>query len=391
MISYSEALDLVLAEPLKLAAETVEVAKAHWRFLAREVRAPLPLPRFDNSSVDGYAFPSLGPERRFRIVNVSAAGDANFSHVLPGQCWRVFTGAPVPPGTYGVAMQEDVRIDGDWAEPGDVHEGQFIRRAGEEFKAGDVILSAGGLLTPAATALAASVVSEVEVSRLPRVALLITGSEIARHGDELEAGQIFESNSFAISAALSRLRITPWSVQFVGDDRTETIAAVRGAIENCDILIVTGGVSVGDRDFVKFAFEECGVAQVFWRAALKPGKPVYFGRLPEKAVFGLPGNPMSALVTYTLLVEPFLKAGMGALEPEPCRISTTILEDFRHAPGRTEFVPGVFEESGVRPIQGQGSHMLGGLARANALIDIPSDCELVPAGSVIHAIPFGVN
>lgn len=374
-----------------LAAETVGVAKAHRRFLAREVRAPLPLPRFDNSSVDGYAFPNVGPERRFRIVNVSAAGDANFSHVLPGQCWRVFTGAPVPPGTYAVAMQEDVRIDGDWAEPGDLREGQLIRRAGEEFKAGDVILSSGSLLTPAATAIAASVVSEVVVSRLPQVALLITGSETARHGDELEAGQIFESNSFAISAALSKLGIRPSSVHFVGDDRAETIAAVRGAIENCDVLIVTGGVSVGERDFVKSAFEECGVAQVFWRIALKPGKPVYFGRLPEKAVFGLPGNPMSALVTYTLLVEPFLKACMGAFEPEPRRISTTLLEEFRHTPGRREFVPGVFEENGVRPMQGQGSHMLGGLARANALVDIPSDCELVPAGSAVQAVPFGVN
>ena len=179
MIAYTEALRLVLADPLKLATEDAEVAKAYRRFLTRDLRAPFPLPRFDNSSVDGYAFALPANNRRFRISNTSAAGDANFSQIYLGQCWRVFTGAPVPPGTYAVAMQEDVRIDGDWAEPVDLREGQLIRRAGEEFKSGDVVLRAGSLLNPAATALAASIVSMVEVSTLPRVALLITGSEMS--------------------------------------------------------------------------------------------------------------------------------------------------------------------------------------------------------------------
>lgn len=375
-----------------LEPEEISIEKCAGRVLAEPLIAPFALPRFDNSAVDGYAVGSGAQE--FRVVGAISAGDAPTRALDQDSAVRIFTGAQVPVHAFSVVMQEDVVRSNDCIRLAEIPApGQHIRRAGEEVAAGQEVLPKGTALNPAGAALLASFGFEkISVHRLPRVAIVITGAELIKCGP-LGDGAIYESNSYGLLAALRSVRIVPNHISLVQDSLEETRASLTTALEIADVVITTGGVSVGDKDVVRAALHQLGVSEVFWKVAIKPGKPIYFGRLGSKYVFGLPGNPLSVLATYTLFVEPFIKALCGYPFAEPLRLPGVVAETIHHKPGRMELVPAVHRTSDsklvVEAISGQGSHMLSGMARATGWIEVPKDSERISQGAVVRFYPIG--
>lgn len=381
MISYDQALALVLERAEPFGVEIVALHHAANRVLAHDLVGTFPLPRFDNSAVDGYALGHPDQTETWRVAREVFAGDSPGSPLAEGECVRIFTGAPVPPGTSTVVMQEDAEIMmGEERIRARAERGKNIRRAGEEVEAGAVVLDAKTTINAAGIGVAATLgLDSIPVFRAPRVGILVTGAELVAPGSELSEGQIFESNRAAVTALLGASGISPEYAEVVSDSPQQTEGAFRRSLECCDVVIVTGGISVGDRDIVRSTLEQLGVEEVFWKVAIKPGKPVYMGRFGGKTVFGLPGNPLSVIATYTLLVKPFLRAVMGFAEPGPDRVNAKVSTPVSHKLGRREFIPAVIRDlSGdmvVSPILGQGSHMLSGMARANSFIDMPAEVE----------------
>jgi len=305
-----------------LPPERVPLAEAHGRALAEEVRADRPLPPFDNSQMDGYALRAADAPRggtRLPVAFEVFAGDAGSRPLPPGACARVFTGAPLPPGADAVEMQEEVRRAGGKATflraavPG-----RFVRRAGADVAPGTVALPAGLELDAGAIGLAAALGRpELTVFRRPRVGILATGDEIVPLGGLAGPGRVFESNGHQLAAACAEAGAVPVRLPLAGDDPASlrrSLSAARGL----DALVSIGGVSVGDRDLVRAGLTGSGARLDFWRVAMRPGKPVAFGRWGPMAVFGLPGNPASSLVTFELFVRPALRrlaglAGTGRL------------------------------------------------------------------------------
>lgn len=357
MISLEEAWQLVSEEAFRPSTEPVALERACGRRLAEPIASRLASPRFDNSAMDGWAVgSSVGP---WQVVGESLAGLGFGRALQAGEAVRIFTGAPIPPGAHGVLPQEDALHDAGKVYGGPVRPGAHVRLAGEEFQLGAPLLAEGTLLGPLEIGLLASQgVDTVRVECLPRVALLLTGDELVEPGDALGPDAIYESNGLMLSSALRAdgLELCP---RRVPDDP----AALEDALGvDADLVLTVGGVSVGDRDYVRHAVQRQGGQIRFAGVAIKPGKPVAFGRLPgDRAWFGLPGNPMSAWVTLMLLVRPWYG------RPPRFRASR-MAEPVSAKPGRDAFVPVEERSSGeVSPIPCVGSHSVGVLARADGL------------------------
>lgn len=320
LLSFEIARARLLATARRTGVETVDLAEASGRVLASDLVAPLPLPPFDHSAMDGYAvasrdFTTSGPWT-LAVHGESRAGSPAPA-LVPGSACRIFTGAPLPPDADAVVMQENARREGDTLHLDQaVRAGQHVRRAGEDLAKGHLALAAGTRLSAGALALAAMCgTGGIPVLRRPRVTVLCTGDELRRAGDVEQPGTIFESNSVALAAlarqAGAEVRIAP----IVRDDPDATHAAVRAALEGTDLLLTVGGVSVGDHDVVRPSLERAGASLDFWRVAIKPGKPLAVGRTPSAHVMGLPGNPASALVTFAVFGMPLLRAMQGDARP----------------------------------------------------------------------------
>lgn len=398
--SFADALATVLAEARSLGHETVPLDAARGRVLAQDIVAPFDLPRFDNTSVDGYAVHVTDVDRANRegsaellLDMVIPAGEALRGRELkPGCAARVLTGSPLPVGTSAVVMQEDVEIRGDQLRvAAGISTGQCIRRQGEEFRTGEVVVRRGQRLTPPVCSLAATMgLTQVAVERAPRVGLLVTGSELVAPGQPLREGQIYESNGPGLAAALRLAGIASLEIRTVSDALELTLAALATLLDTNDVVITSGGVSVGTFDAVKDALRQLKVEQRIWRVAIKPGKPFFFG-VREQAghrtvVFGLPGNPLSALVTFSVFTFPYLRAVQGddtGSVPITARLATPI----KKPAGRLEFVPVMLttDELGWRaqPLDKRASHMLGGFARAQALAIFPAELERMEAGQTV--------
>jgi len=389
LLPYSHALDTILDRARPLGTESVDLHDLTCRVLAAPVTSEVDMPRFDNSAVDGYAISEadcLAHAGVLRVVGVSRAGEASTQLVEAGQAVQVFTGAPIPAGTAAVVMQEDADATGGKVrvcEP--PRPGQHVRARGEEFRIGDRLLAPGTLCGPAQVALAASSGrSRFEVYRRPRVAVLTTGDELVSPGSPLADGQIYASNGLALTSALERLHLLAGHRLHARDDEAETRATVGQALRDCDVLLTAGGVSVGAHDYVRGAFEVNGIREAFWGVAIKPGAPMYFGTGRHRLVFGLPGNPVSALVCFQLFVRPALRSMLG-LGPERPGIAT-LARDLHKKAGRAEFVRGVRHGREVVPIPARGSHMMGGLAAASCLIHLPIEATSVVSGSQVEVI-----
>lgn len=412
MITYEEALEKIREQVRPLGIERIPLGKALHRVLSSPVVAPFDLPRFDNSAVDGYAVRGEGGSR-YRVIGTLRAGDpASGVALSEGDAVKVLTGAPVPKGAEAVVMQEDVSVQNGSIE---IQErfvvGQNVRRRGEEARAGAEILPAGTLISPAGLSILATLgISECDVYRLPRVSILVTGSELRDSGSELGEGQIYESNSFGLSSALQALGVPVVAVERVEDSLDKTLDSLRMMLEKSDLVLTSGGVSVGDFDLVRDAFEALGVRQVFWGVAIKPGKPVYFGTViaeghkvegrrskggaseKTKLVFGLPGNPVSTLAVFLMLVRPALKGMVGLpCEPDPT-LRARLGAILKKRTPRLEFArANLLRDSDgfvAMPLDRQGSHMASGLAAADALVHVPLEASELREGEKVDVTPI---
>lgn len=405
MITYDEALSLLAEHVRPLGAETAPIERLSGRVLAENVTAKCDMPRFDNSAVDGYALSAADlPELQRGQITLQLAGAVRAGDTAcalkAGQTVQVFTGAPLPDGTAAVVMQEDAERSGDCVRlSGSVREGQHVRRRGEEFRLGDVVVPSGSRATPAvAGAIASAGWASVKVYLLPRVGVLVTGNELVPPGGTLQGGAIYDSNTPLLLSLLRSVGIENVVASRCADDMPSTCAAIERIMAECDVLITSGGVSVGAHDVVRSALDAIGVRQVFWRVAIKPGKPVFFGVVAgehPKYVFGLPGNPLSVAATFLTIVVPALGGILGTEVRDPFTLRAQLAINVKKKPGRMEFVPCVLR--GERPLTAvpiaeRGSHMLGGFARANAMFRFPLECHDLSQGEdvMVSMLPWGV-
>jgi len=396
MTSYADALLILFNEVETMGTERVPLAQLSGRVLAEPIVAPIDLPPFDNSAVDGYGVHAKTFEKDGAHIisgEVAAGDDPAKQEIQKNQAIRLFTGSAIPKGVNAVVMQEDVTVAGDYLAPeGKVEKGDHIRKQGAELKAGKVAHPSGAIVTPPLLGLIASLgLGEAEVYRLPTVAILGTGNELVSPGSPLGPGQVYEANSFAVRAAVELMGLHVISCEIVRDNVESTRAALERALE-ADVVITCGGVSVGDHDLVRESLALLGVREELWRVAIKPGKPFYFGIGPKKQkIFGLPGNPVSALVTFRVLVRPALRGMIGLTPFEGNNLTLGLGHEIPATQNRAEFVRALVKDGKAYPLKAQGSHMLSGLAGAEVLLELPPNSGPYKPGDEVSAIPLRWN
>ncbi len=381
-------------------ARKVPLADALDCFSAQDYLARLALPVFDNSAMDGYAVIASDclPRRsaakagrsgaRLRVVGEQPAGLDRQLRLRKGQAIRVFTGALIPEGADAVVMQEDVDRQGDEIlVNADVDPGEFIRKRGCDLSEGQKILSKGEPIRATTVALLASQgIADVVVGGEASAAIISTGDELAKLGEPLQPGQIYESNSILLQGLLERCRTSVSSSVHCRDDRDALAAAIKEGSKS-SLLIITGGVSVGQHDFVKTALQSLGARIDIWRVAIKPGKPFLFGRIGECAVFGLPGNPVSAFVTFLVFVRPAILKMMGATNLDPLMVPARITVDLNNDGDRAHYIRGRLQDGEFSPVGRQESHALFGLSQSNSLVRLGPG-EKMERGAMVTALLF---
>ncbi|MCS6785587.1 MAG: molybdopterin molybdotransferase MoeA [Thiobacillaceae bacterium] len=379
---------LAAAEPVR-ARETVALADGLGRVLAAPVVSPVAVPPLDNAAMDGYALRTSdwAAGRPLKLSQRIQAGQVGAA-LQPGEAARIFTGAPVPAGADAVAMQEDCEAQEGWVlikrppQPG-----EHIRRAGEDIAAGQTVLTAGERLTAARLGVAASTgATALTVHRRLRVAVFFTGDELVPPGRPLAPGQIYNSNRAVLTALLQGLGAEVEDLGEVPDDLEATVATLRAASARADVVLTSGGVSVGEADYVRAAVERLGRIE-FWRVAMKPGKPLTYGRLGATDFLGLPGNPVSAFVVFGLFVRPFLLRRMGAAVRPPLRLPVPAGFAWDRPGNRREFLRARIEEGRAVLYPNQSSGVLTSVAWAEGLIDLDIGRTVAP-GELVPFIPM---
>jgi molybdopterin molybdotransferase len=395
LIEHPEAVRLVLESTHRLPAEDVPLVEAQGLALAEDVRARFDSPPFDNSAVDGYAVRNADAEagRTFTVVDEAPAGRPARRSVGEGEAIKIFTGGVIPEGADAVVMVENTS---GWGEEFELKKaaspGQNVRGSGEDVREGDVILSAGTEIGPPEIALAATQgYGGLPVYRRAEVVVLSTGTELVEPGErELEPGEIYDSNSFAMIAQAEEVGARARRVSAASDDAEVLRDAVKEALETADVVVTSGGVSVGEKDLVKGTMLELGVEQVFWGVKFKPGKPLFFGVHEGASVFGLPGNPVSAMVCFELFVRPALVKMMGREDKGRPRIQVYFEEDVRNNFGRMHAMRVSLQQTEkgwlARSVGAQGSGLVSSLTKADALALIGPESEGVRAGEPVEAI-----
>jgi molybdopterin molybdotransferase len=386
LLSIDEARARVIAATRPLGAEDVPVAEARGRILAADVVAAGDVPPFANSAMDGFAIRSGPAGRVLRIAGESRAGHPSADAVGEDTAIRISTGAALPAGADAVIMVERTREreDGTVELDGDTVPGQNVREAGEDLRAGATVLTAGTPLGAAELGVAIEAgAATVRCARRPRMAVLATGDELVEAGGALAPGQIHNSNAVALAALAADAGADVVSVAHVADEPGATRAAIAAALEAADVLVLSGGVSVGPHDHVKPALEAEGVREDFWRVALRPGKPTWFGTKGEQLVFGLPGNPVSSMVTFLLFARPALAALQGA-PGRPQRPVARLAEPVARMASRDQMVRVRLDGDVATPTGPQGSHVLTSMLGADALAVIPAGEGELAAGDTVE-------
>jgi molybdopterin molybdotransferase len=391
LLTIDEALARVLEQARPLPDEEVPVADASGRVLAASALARVDLPPFPSSAMDGYAVRAGDTPAVLVLVGQSAAGHPSDVTLGAGEAIAISTGAVVPDGADAVVPVERTRGGGGSVEVEveGVERGENVRPRGGDVAAGEVVVPAGAACGPAQIgALAAVGLETVRCARRPRVAVLATGSELRRPGEPLGPGEIYESNTVMLAAQLRRAGADVEVLGSVADDADATRAALERGLD-ADVLLTSGGVSVGEHDLVRGLLAELGVVEVFWRVAVKPGKPVAFSTRDATLVFGLPGNPVSSLVGFELFVRPALRALQGAADPRPAFLPGRLGASLRRTAARDELVRASIDESGLAtPLRGQESHMIARAAHANALVLVPRGDGELAEGSTVSWLPL---
>ncbi|HZQ66359.1 MAG TPA: gephyrin-like molybdotransferase Glp [Gaiellaceae bacterium] len=393
LLSLDQAQALVLERARPLAPEAVPLAAAAGRILAEPALAAVDLPPFRSSAMDGYALRSADTPGELPVAFRIAAGAPSTRALEAGEAMAIATGGVVPDGADAVVPHERVvEKDNVLSVPHRVEPGANVRDPGRDVRVGDTVVAAGARLSPQQIgALAAAGVPEVTCARRPRVAVLTTGSELRPPGASLEPGQIYEANGVMVAAQLETVGGIVTRLDAVADDESAHRAALEAGLEH-DVLVTSGGVSVGPHDLVRRVEAELGVEEVFWRVAVRPGKPVAFGVRGSTLVFGLPGNSVSSLVSCELFVKPALLALQGAATPGPLFLTGRLARAVERNPGRDDLVRAraVVDDDGValHPLSGQESHMIVRAAEANALLHVPRGEGEVGAGANVRYVPI---
>ena len=386
MISIEEAQQIILQHARRTDPEDVQLLQSLGRIISRDIAAPWDIPLTDNSAMDGYAFSSLSPQReQWVVADFLPAGSCRTTSVMPGEAVKIMTGAPIPPECDTVVPVEEVEQTANGIRlTGAVKPGAHIRFRGEDVKADETVICTGSLIRPQEIGMLVSLgMTTVSTYRPVRVAILATGDELLEAGSKPDAGKIINSNSYSLAAQVLEAGGEPLILGVAADTDDATIEKIREGLA-ADMLITTGGVSVGDRDCVKESIVSLGGKLLFWKVNMKPGKPVAFAMLQEKPVFALPGNPVAAMVGFEMFVRPAILRMMGHSRIHRPRIRATVHEEFRNRGDRPHLVrvqvalkSGVY---GVTTTTNQSSANLASLTRSNGLLFLPPNAQLV-AGS----------
>lgn len=386
----------VLATPVS-GTERVAIRASLGRVLDEAVVSNMNVPPYANSAMDGYAvhssdLPANG-EKTLRVIGSSFAGEPFTGEVEQGACIRIMTGAKMPAGADTVIMQEQIQRQDDSITIGSGHcAGQNVRHPGEDMAIGSVVLERGKKIGATELGLMASLgLAEVNVKRKLRVAFFSTGDELRGVGEQLEDGQIYDSNRYTLYGMLHQLGVELIDLGVIRDDQAAIEQAFIDASHIADVVMTSGGVSVGEADYVKITLDKLGKVD-FWRIAMKPGKPLAFGKINNALFFGLPGNPVSVMATFYLFALPALRHMMGQAYEQPIVVRAVTQGKLKKRPGRTDFQRAILKnENGKLVVDGSGmqaSHILSGMSRANCFIVLAQESGAVDAGSEVDVIPF---
>ena len=394
MLELEKAIKISLDLTKKLDSQTIDITNAAGRYISSNLISKVDLPGFDNSAMDGYAIISSDLKQAtesnpitLNCIGLAPAGTMPDKKIKDGMCMRIFTGSPIPEGANAVIMQEDCVYNNNYKTiitSNSIKPWKNIRIKGEDIRKGDNLISKGEQINAGAIALLnATGHKTAKVGRQPRVGLIATGSELIDPPNKINPGEIYESNRTMLASMIIKANGLPKIYPIVKDDLNKTINALRSALSENDLVITTGGVSVGDHDHIKPALEQMSGTIVFWKISMKPGKPFMLGHANGKTLFALPGNPGSALTTFLLLVRPALLKLQGATCVHLIKRTGVLADEIINNGNRRHFVRVKLDEHSHATIAGkQRSHMLGSLPSSNGLIDIPPNSRLANGDKV---------
>ena len=392
MISVHEAKEIVSNSTHTLVPVKCVLGHAEGKVLGEDVYASVDIPPFPQSSMDGYAFSFQGwkQHKKIKIVGEVVAGPNKKITLDPGSAVRIFTGGAVPIGADTVVMQEKAKAHNEELiiEDETLQVGTSVRSKGSEIKAGALALEKESTLSPAAIGYLAGIgIAEVTVYPNPSISIIITGNELQQPGRNLEHGQVYESNSFALRAVLKQLQIEEVQVSYAIDNPKHVTSSLQKALQESDVVLLTGGISVGDYDFVLQATKECGVEKLFHKVKQRPGKPLYFGMKArpndtQQLVFGLPGNPSSVLTCFYQYVTPALEK-LSRRKKILNTLQVPLSKPFQKAAGLTHFLKGIYDGRTATPLDAQESYRLSSFAIANCLIQVDEDTTSLKAGEMV--------
>ncbi|MBE8726651.1 molybdopterin molybdotransferase MoeA [Flavobacterium hungaricum] len=389
MIRVEEAIAIVEANSTKMPVKQISVSKALGYVLAEKVISPINMPPFRQSAMDGYAF-KHSIRHQYDIVGVSQAGDHSNIKLKTTEAIRIFTGAFVPDNADTVVMQEHVMANKESILIAAMPEKNTnVRPKGEQIAKGEVVFEANTLITPAAIGFLASLgIMTIAVYKKPKSAILVTGNELVKPGQKLKKGKIFESNSVMLQAGLQTFGLEKTKVYRVKDNLKATKKALESILNKFDIVLISGGISVGDYDFVKEALLQNDVKELFYKINQKPGKPMFFGSKNETLVFALPGNPASSLTNFYIYVAPAIKNKMGFAEIHKPKLVRKLNADIQNTTGKTLFLKAKYDETNVTVLDGQSSAMLNTFAVANSLLIVPQEIEEYKKDELVTLLPI---
>ncbi len=389
MILFEDALKILADIPVSLEIEEVQLEQSFNRILAQDVQSGINMPPFNKSAMDGYALLTSDRSDRFRVVETIAAGDVPARTIQSGECAKIMTGGMIPEGADRVIKKEFTAEEDGFMRIVQEEENRNICDEGEDVRTGDVVLKKNVRIRPAEIGVMASIgVARVLVYARPKVGIIATGSELIEPGQPLKKGKIYDSNSHSLAAQVEQLGAALQGNRVVEDTTKDIARTVGDFFDICDVLLLSGGVSVGEFDYVPGILRELGVHLHFEKVAIKPGKPTVFGTRGEKMIFGIPGNPVSTFVIFEIFIKPLLNRMMGSIQI-PDEVPGILKDNVRRRKTeRTEFIPVRLKNGNVELLTYHGSAHIHALSQANGLICIPRGIGEIPAGGTINVRPI---